>query len=71
MTALAHELGVTKGAVFQWTMEGRRIPAEHCPEIERLSGGEAKCEAMRPDVNWSYLRGPCRRRRSPKTSLTA
>lgn len=55
LTFLARELGVTKGAVGQW--KRTRIPAEHCPTIERLLGGRVKCEELRPDVEWSYLRG--------------
>ena len=58
MQALADELGVTKGAVGQWKMDGRRIPAEHCPAIERLAAGQVRCEHLRPDVDWAYLRTP-------------
>lgn len=56
MRALAEVLGVTKGAVFQWTMPGRKVPAEHCPAIERMTGGLVRCEQLRPDVDWGYLR---------------
>jgi DNA-binding transcriptional regulator YdaS (Cro superfamily) len=64
--SLADHLGVTKGAVGQWKAEGRRIPAEHCPAIERLTDGGVRCEQMRPDVDWAYLRlaaAPSTRRR--------
>ena len=54
--ALANALGVTKAAVGQWRDTGRRVPAEHCPHIERLTGGEVRCEELRPDVAWSVLR---------------
>lgn len=53
---LADHLGVTKGAVSQWKTDGRRIPAEHCPAIERLTNGTVRCEHLRPDVDWAYLR---------------
>jgi DNA-binding transcriptional regulator YdaS (Cro superfamily) len=56
MQALADVLGVTKGAVGQWKMDGRRIPAEHCPVIERHVNREVTCEQLRPDVDWAYLR---------------
>mgnify|MGYP000606055625 CR=1 FL=1 len=56
MQALATALGLTRGAVFQWKLPGRKIPAEHCPAIERLTGGLVRCEQMRPDVDWAYLR---------------
>lgn len=54
--ALAAALGVTKAAVSQWKDEGRRVPAEHCPEIERLTGGKVRCEDLNGDVDWAFLR---------------
>lgn len=54
--ALADSLGVTKAAVGQWKDEGRRVPAEHCPAIERLTAGHVRCEELRPDVEWEVLR---------------
>ncbi|HEX8610188.1 MAG TPA: helix-turn-helix domain-containing protein [Telluria sp.] len=67
---MADHLGVTKGAISQWKQEGRRIPAEHCPAIERLTARGVRCEQMRPDVDWEYLRlvvaaKPPRSRASP------
>lgn len=56
MQALANALGVTRGAVFQWRLDGRRVPAEHCPKIERITFGRVKCEQLRPDVDWAYIR---------------
>lgn len=55
-TALAVALKVTKAAVGQWKDAGRRVPAEHCPAIERLTGGQVRCEDLRPDVPWEVLR---------------
>lgn len=54
--ALARLLGVTKGAVWQWE-HATRVPAEHCPVIERITKGAVRCEDLRPDVDWGYLRG--------------
>ena len=34
----------------------RPIPAERCPEIEKATGGAVRCEELRPDVDWAYLR---------------
>jgi DNA-binding transcriptional regulator YdaS (Cro superfamily) len=53
---LAIALGVTKSAVNQWKGEKRRVPAEHCPAIERLTAGRVRCEDLRPDVAWDVLR---------------
>jgi DNA-binding transcriptional regulator YdaS (Cro superfamily) len=58
-TALAALLGVSKGAVSQWKDEGRRVPAEYCPLIERATGGRVRCEELRPDVAWDVLRQQC------------
>lgn len=36
-----------------------RIPAEHCPAIERatrVAGQPVLCEELRPDVDWGVLR---------------
>lgn len=54
--AIAAICGVSKGAVNQWKDEGRRIPAEHCPLIERATSGAVRCEDLRPDVSWDVLR---------------
>ncbi|WP_150590745.1 helix-turn-helix domain-containing protein [Pandoraea eparura] len=55
-TKLASALGVTKSAVGQWGEEGRRVPAEHCPEIERLTGHAVLCEELRPDIDWMVVK---------------
>jgi DNA-binding transcriptional regulator YdaS (Cro superfamily) len=55
-TALANLLGVSKAAVGQWKEPGRRVPAEHCPLIERATTGAVRCEELRPDIAWDVLR---------------
>lgn len=70
-SALARDLGLTKGAVWQWTMPGRKVPAEHCPDIERITSGAVRCEELRPDVNWAYLRGGQKKAVSSKRSGSA
>ena len=62
--ALARLCGVTKGAVWQWGLPGRRVPAEHCPTIEKATLGMVRCEDLRPDVDWEYLRNRPRKRRA-------
>lgn len=58
MSKLARELNLSShGVVYQWTRT--RVPAEHCPDIERLSG--VRCEELRPDVSWDVLRKPARK----------
>lgn len=53
MAQLARALKRSRGAVNQWKGENR-VPAEMCPEIERLTG--VRCEELRPDVAWGVLR---------------
>lgn len=53
---LARLMGVTKSRVSQW-LTTDRIIADYCPRIERLTAGEVRCEDLRPDVDWGYLRG--------------
>lgn len=55
----AAQIGVVPILVSQWKLGVRRVPAEHCPEIERVTGGLVRCEELRPDVNWAVLRRPC------------
>lgn len=52
LAALARHFGLTRGAVNHWKQSG--VPAEHCPEIERLTG--VPCETLNPRVNWAVLR---------------
>lgn len=60
--ALAERIGATASAPSMWRKRGR-VPAEHCPAIERETG--VRCERLRPDVDWSVLRNGTR---SPRLS---
>lgn len=43
-----------------------RVPADHCPAIERetrVIGDAVMCETLRPDVDWSVLRKPIKSRK--------
>jgi DNA-binding transcriptional regulator YdaS (Cro superfamily) len=55
LTGLARHLGVKKGVVYQWR-ERQSVPAEYCPEIEKLMSGEVRCEDLNDKVNWTFLR---------------
>lgn len=35
----------------------QRIGADLCISIERESGGKVRCEELRPDVDWAFIRG--------------
>jgi len=53
---LAKTLGVTAQAVYFWRDGLRKIPADICIEIEKCTGAVVRCEHLRPDVDWQYLR---------------
>lgn len=54
-SVLATHLGVSYQAVQQWA-KASRVPAEHCPKIERLTAGAVRCEELNDRVDWAYLR---------------
>ena len=55
--ALAEKIGLPdRRTVWAWSQEGRRVPAEYCPLIERATEGKVRCEELRPDVAWGILR---------------
>lgn len=56
-TALAASIGgtVKTGHIYYWLNAGE-VPAEHCPSIERATGGQVRCEELCPGVDWAYLR---------------
>ena len=56
--ALASAIGLTQAYVWNW-VHRRSVPAEHCPAIERATRRAVRCEALRPDVDWGYLRALC------------
>lgn len=50
-TKVAAALGVTAQAVCFWRDEKRRLPVEHIPVLERLSGLQVRRWEFRP-VDW-------------------
>lgn len=56
-TKLAGAMGgrVLRQNVEHWLKVGQ-VPAEHCPSIERATGGKVRCEDLRTDVAWDVLR---------------
>jgi DNA-binding transcriptional regulator YdaS (Cro superfamily) len=67
-TRLAKLLGRTKGAIGQWKLPKRKVPAEYCGAIERLTGGRVDCETLRPDLDWGIYRLPKSDRRFRKAA---
>lgn len=54
--AAAVKLEVSLPLIYFWLSGKRGFPAEKCPVVERLTGGEIRCEMLRPDIEWSVLR---------------
>ena len=55
LSALSELLGESPQTVSNW--RSRQVPADRCPSIERATHGAVRCEELRPDVDWAYLRG--------------
>lgn len=55
--AIAQAVGVTPPVVSDWVTGKKKIPVERCILIERATRGAVRCEDLRPDVDWAYLRG--------------
>ncbi|HDL7428374.1 TPA: helix-turn-helix domain-containing protein [Yersinia enterocolitica] len=56
-TRLSRDLNVDQSLISLWANGVRPIPADRCPEIEKITQGAVTCEELRPDVDWAYLRG--------------
>lgn len=71
--SLANALGCSPVLISQWTADvnPRQVPAERCPAIERATGGEVRCEELRPDVQWDVLREPAPRRKKADRAAAA
>lgn len=54
---LAGFMNLTVGAVNQWASGRRPWPADRCIQVEKFTSGDIRCEDLRPDVDWAYLRG--------------
>lgn len=54
LRAFSNVLGVRYQVVQQWFVNG--VPAEYCPQIERLTGGVVRCEELNEKVDWAYIR---------------
>ena len=53
---LARAIGISTSYMSQLRGGRRPLPAEYCPKIERITSGDVRCEDLRPDIDWAYLR---------------
>lgn len=63
---LSRRLGapVCNAHIYNWMNRDKDgVPAEMCPDIERITEGQVRCEELRPDMaeKWAYLRGTDKR----------
>lgn len=56
-TDLACAIGVHPVLISQWAGGVRRVPSDRCISIEKATDGVVRCEDLRPDIDWTYLRG--------------
>ena len=59
-SALATAIGCMPQVVNNWMRRGN-VPAEWCVPIEKATRGVVRCEDLRPDVDWAYLRNTAER----------
>lgn len=56
LPAFAKRCATTPGQLKQVAFGSRRAGESLAINIERESGGAVRCEDLRPDVDWAYLR---------------
>lgn len=57
LNEFAEQCQTSVGQLKQVAYGHRRASAALAINIERASGGEVRCEQLRDDIDWSYLRG--------------
>ncbi len=65
---IAQKCGISDDYLYQVITRRKSVRAERCIEIEKATGGIVRCEDLRPDVDWAYLRGTAP---APQTPATA
>lgn len=56
LEAFAAGCETSVGQIKQVAYENRRASAALAIAIDRMTTGEVSCEALRPDIDWQYLR---------------
>ena len=54
---LAAALDVALSYLSQMASGHRPVPPAMCPEIERLTNGQVRCEELNDSVDWAAIRG--------------
>ena len=53
--SLSKAIGCSKSAPYMWIKRGQ-VPSVWCIPIEKATAGSVRCEELRPDIDWGYLR---------------
>lgn len=54
---MAKHLGVSASFVSQMVSEKSRVPDRLLAKVIGFCNGAVRCEDLRPDVDWAFLRG--------------
>ena len=54
---VAQQCGIGDDYLYQVLTGRKKGTAELCIQIEKATSGAVRCEDLRPDVDWAYLRG--------------
>jgi DNA-binding transcriptional regulator YdaS (Cro superfamily) len=57
-SAMARAVGVSDQAIRFWETGERRPDIVSCIKIEKATAGSVRCESLRDDIDWPYLRQP-------------
>lgn len=55
-TAFAVRCGTTLGYLRKAIHVGNKLGGDLAVAIDRESGGAVRCEVLRPDIDWTYVR---------------
>ncbi len=55
VAAIASHFNISQVSVYEWIKRGA-VPADKCPEIEKLSCGLVRCEELNALVDWAFIR---------------
>lgn len=69
--AFAARVGTTIGYLRKAISRGQQLGDGLAISIERESGGLVRCETVRPDIDWAYLRGTATSEESPSARAAA
>lgn len=59
LSAMARALGLSGYQVIQQWQRTGHVPPRYCPEIERLTAREIRCEDLDDTVDWAFVRQYC------------